>query len=134
MRAGLCGVASIGAAIAMAVSGAALGALDNEQFCKAMTETARLGKSEVGRWLDRNTRDDGMDVLCDIRTVNHKRFVKFGPGTEGPAWKQRKQKEWDSIACTSVILREAVEAGWLIASTITAASGERIVVVATCPR
>jgi hypothetical protein len=131
MRAGLCGLAALGAAIAATAPALAL---DNEQFCRAMTETARINKADVGRWIDRNTRDDGIDVLCDIRTMNHKRFVRFGSGSEGAAWKQRKEKEWNSIACNSEILREAVEAGWLIASTITAASGERIVVVATCPK
>lgn len=136
MRAGL-GPVCIGAAVAsllvMACSGAARAALDNEQFCKAMAEIARLGKSEVGRWLDRNTRDDGMEVLCAIRTVNFKRFVKTGPSAQDVvAWRARKQQEWNNTACNSAVLRDGIDGGWIITSTITTGSGQRLLVIATC--
>jgi hypothetical protein len=124
-----------GAAVAVALAGpgVASAALDNEQFCKAMVEIARVGKAEDGHWIDRHTRDDGIEVLCRIRTVNYKRFVKSGPGALGAAdWKERKEREWNSIACTSSILRDAVDNGWIISSTITAATGERVLVIATC--
>lgn len=133
MRAGL-GLAFLGATamLVLSASGAEVVALDNEQFCRAMTEIARLGKSEVGRWLDRNTRDDGVDVLCAIRTINYKRFVAHGPGALGAGWRERKQAEWSSTACNSVLLRDAIDNGWIITSTITAATGERVLVIATC--
>ena len=78
MRAGL-SVASLGAAVAVTAAGAvAWAALDNEQFCRAMSEIARLGNANAGIWIDRNTRDDGIEVICKIHTVNYKRFFSSG--------------------------------------------------------
>ena len=78
MRAGLI-VASLGAAVAVTPAGGATwAALDNEQFCRAMSEIARLGNANAGTWIDRNTRDDGIEVICKIHTVNYKRFFSSG--------------------------------------------------------
>lgn len=120
------------AAVALLATGAADAALDHDQFCKAMIESARVGNRDVGRWVDRNTRDDGVEVLCDIRTVNFKRFVKAGSDALTPAWKQQKEQEWSSIACSSSVLREAIDGGWIIASVVAVTGGQRVVVIATC--
>src|SRR5262245_43239385 len=99
MHAGLI-VASLGAALAVTpAGGTVVAALDNEQFCKAMLEISRLGSANVGTWIDRNTRDDGIEVICNIRTVNYKRFVKSNLAGQGADWRARKQREWNSIAC-----------------------------------
>ena len=58
-----------------------MAALDNEQFCSAMSEIARLGNANAGKWIDRNTRDDGIEVVCRIRTVNYKRFIRSNPAS-----------------------------------------------------
>jgi hypothetical protein len=132
MRAGLI-VASLGAAVAVTPAGAAAwAALDNEQFCRAMSEIARLGNANAGTWIDRNTRDDGIEVICKIHTVNYQRFFSSGLTGQGPGWRERKQREWNSTACSSVILRDAIEHGWIITSSITSADGERILLIATC--
>jgi hypothetical protein len=126
MRAGLI-LASLGAVVAaMQAGGTAMAALDNEQFCKAMSEISRLGNANAGTWLDRHTRDDGIEVICNIRTVNYKRFI------QGADWRTRKQKEWNSTACSSPLLRDAIENGWIITTTLTLASGERDLLIATC--
>ena len=130
MRAGLI-VASLGVLVAVTRGGGiAMAALDNEQFCSAMSEIARLGNANAGNWIDRNTRDDGVEVVCRIRTVNYKRFIRSSPAA--PDWRDRKQREWNSTACSSVILRDAIENGWIITSSITSADGERILLIATC--
>ena len=73
-------LASLSAVIAATqAGGTAMAALDNEQFCKAMSEISRLGNANVGKWIDRNTRDDGIEVVCNIRTVNYKRFIQVEP-------------------------------------------------------
>jgi len=86
MRAGLI-MASLGAAAVavMPADGIAVAALDNEQFCSAMSEIARLGNANAGNWIDRNTRDDGVEVVCRIRTVNYKRFMRSNPAA--PDWR-----------------------------------------------
>jgi hypothetical protein len=130
MRAGLFAV-SLGAAVAVTPGdGVAVTALDNEQFCTAMSEIARLGKANVGTWIDRNTRDDGVEVICRIRTVNYRRFVKSNPAA--PDWRARKQREWNSTACSSPLLREAIENGWIITTTITVTGAERLILIASC--
>jgi len=130
MRAGIM-VASLSLAVAVTPAGGiGMAALDNEQFCAAMSEIARLGKANVGTWLDRNTRDDGVEVVCRIRTVNYKRFVRSGPAA--PDWRDRKQREWNSTACSSGLLREAIENGWIITTTITAPGIERVILIASC--
>src|SRR6186997_638021 len=102
MRAGLI-MASLGAAAVavMPADGIAVAALDNEQFCSAMSEIARLGNANAGNWIDRNTRDDGVEVVCRIRTVNYKRFMRSNPAA--PDWRDRKQREWNSTACSSAL-------------------------------
>jgi hypothetical protein len=112
-------------------TGAPLAAVDHEQFCKAMTEIARLGNLDAGRWLDRHTRDDGVEVLCGMRTVNFKRFTNINPDPGG-IWRQQKALEWNSTACSSAVLRDAIASGWIITSLVTATSGERTLVIATC--
>ena len=130
MRAGLI-VASLGAAVAVTPAGSiAMAALDNEQFCSAMSEIARLGNANAGTWIDRNTRDDGIEVVCRIRTVNYKRFFRSSPAA--PDWRERRQREWNSTACSSALLREAIENGWIITTTITSIGSERVILIASC--
>jgi hypothetical protein len=126
-------LASLGAVIAATqAGGTAMAALDNEQFCKAMSEISRLGNANAGTWIDRNTRDDGVEVICNIRTVNYKRFIRSRPASPGADWRTRMQQEWIGTACSSMLLREAIENGWIITTTLTLASGERDLLIATC--
>ena len=130
MRAGLV-MASLGVVVAVTpAGGTTMAALDNEQFCTAMSEIARLGNANVGTWIDRNTRDDGIEVVCRIRTVNYRRFIRSSPAA--PDWRDRKQREWNSTACSSPLLREAIENGWIITTTLSAPGIERVILIASC--
>lgn len=130
MRASLIEAFLFAAVAVTPAGGVAMAALDNEQFCTAMSEIARLGNGNVGTWIDRNTRDDGVEVICRIRTVNYRRFIKSNPAA--PDWRDRKQREWNSTACSSALLREAIENGWIITTTITAPGSERVILIASC--
>jgi len=130
MRAGLIVVFLIAAVAVTPAGGVAMAALDNEQFCTAMSEIARLGNANVGTWIDRNTRDDGIEVVCRIRTVNYKRFIRSSPAA--PDWRERRQREWNSTACSSALLREAIENGWIITTTLSAMGSERVILIASC--
>ena len=124
-------MASLIAAVAVTpAGGVAMAALDNEQFCSAMSEIARLGNANAGNWIDRNTRDDGIEVVCRIRTVNYKRFFRSSPAAVD--WRERRQREWNSTACSSALLREAIENGWIITTTITSMGSERVILIASC--
>jgi hypothetical protein len=40
-----------------------------------MIEIGRPGNTDSGTWVDRYTRHDGIDVLCNFRTVDFKKFL-----------------------------------------------------------
>jgi hypothetical protein len=103
-------------------------AVETEQICQAATVHARAANAEVGLWLDRHTRHDGVEVVCNIRTVQFRRFVN----APEKGWQERKATEWNSINCSNRVWRLAIDEGWMIVGTFTTASGERADVIASC--
>ena len=112
------------ALLAAALACAPAIAFDHEQFCQAASQLARSTRINVGTWIDRTTRNDGIEVFCDRKIVHFKRYSSARAITD--IWKQSKTDEWSSAYCNSSTWREAIDNGWLISSTVTAASGERI--------
>ena len=111
----------LGAVLACASAAAAF---DHEQFCQATSQFARSTRINVGTWIDRTTRNDGVEVFCDRKIVHFKRYSSARSIND--AWKQSKTEEWSSGTCTSNMWREAIDNGWLVSSTVTTASGERV--------
>lgn len=101
-----------------------------DDICAAATLHAKASNAEVGVWLDRQTRHDGIEVVCRIRTVQFSRFLNV----RAPArdWWERKAKEWSSINCANQMWRIAIDDGWVILGRMTTASGEHADLVATC--
>ena len=124
-------LAVAGVAMTAGLAGPAL-AVNSEQFCKAATLIANAARADVGTWLDRNTRNDGVEVICGIRTVNFKRYLNVPMSGLGKDWPKRKQQEWNSIHCNDQVWREAINDGWIILSTTISVSGERAQFIATC--
>jgi hypothetical protein len=121
----------------LAVAGAAaLGfcqdaaAVESEQICQAATLHARAADADVGLWLDRQTRHDGIQVVCNIRTVQFRRFLNVH--APASSWHARKAEEWNSINCSDRVWRIAIDDGWMIMETITTPSGEHADMIATC--
>jgi hypothetical protein len=118
-----------GAGLWLALAGAAHAA-DTEQLCQAATLHARAANAEVGLWVDRQTRHDGVEVVCHIRTVQFRRFLNVRAPETG--WRERKAEEWNSISCSNRVWRSAIDEGWFILATVTTAAGERADLIATC--
>jgi hypothetical protein len=117
-----------GLAATFAFAGAAFAQPDD--ICAAARLHAKVSNAEVGVWLDRQTRHDGIEVVCRIRTVQFTRFLNVRAPERD--WWERKAKEWSSINCANQMWRIAIEDGWVILAKLTTASGERADLVATC--
>jgi hypothetical protein len=101
-------------------------AFDNTQFCQAVGQFTRAATRDVGTWINRTTRNDGVEVFCDRKLVHFKRYVSTpGSGTRD-AWRESKTEEWRNITCTNALWREAVDNGWIISATVTIVTGEKV--------
>ena len=101
-------------------------AFDSTQFCQAVTQWARAAAGDAGTWVDRSTRNDGVEIICDRKLVHFKRYSTASVSASRDLWKDTKTEEWQSATCSNTIWREAVENGWLVSATVTTASGQRI--------
>jgi hypothetical protein len=52
---------------------------DQDEFCVAVTAIAHRVNARKGRWLDRSTRHDGVELDCEAKTLEVKRFVNADP-------------------------------------------------------
>ena len=50
-------------------------ALDDKEFCVSAQQLAIAAEKDVGVWIDRVTRNAGMVVSCDRKTVQFTRFT-----------------------------------------------------------
>jgi hypothetical protein len=117
----------VGALALLAAAAAARAqAFDSTQFCLAVRETTRYAEGDVGTWTDRVTRNDGVEVACDRKLVHFKRYYSAPASALRDAWKERKAQEWENAYCKRPIWREAVDNGWIVSSTVTTVTGERL--------
>ena len=58
--------------ITLAVIAQPARAFDQDEFCLAVTQIAHRMNARRGKWLDRNTRHDGVVVDCERDYVVHK--------------------------------------------------------------
>ena len=105
---------------------------DQDEFCVAVTDVARRMNARRGKWLDRSTRHDGVELDCEVKTLEVKRFVNADPNEMREGWEARKEREWNSRYCNNEAWREAIDNGWSIISTLTFRTGQQISFVAEC--
>src|SRR5215470_7059559 len=117
---------AIGASAALAAINSGARAFDNTQFCQAVTQMVRAAAGDVGTWVDRSTRNDGVEIACDRKLVHFKRTSNAPAGTLRGGWREAKTLEWQGAYCANPIWREAVDNGWVISTTVATTTGERI--------
>jgi hypothetical protein len=105
---------------------------DQDEFCVAVTDIAHRMNARKGRWLDRSTRHDSVELDCEANTLEIKRFVNADPDDMRQGWEARKQREWNAAYCNHESWREAIDNGWSIVSTLTFRTGEQVWFVAEC--
>jgi hypothetical protein len=105
---------------------------DQDEFCVAVTDIAHRMNARKGRWLDRSTRYDGVELDCESKTFEAKRFVNADPDEMRQGWEARKERDWNARYCNDEAWREAIDNGWSIISTLTFRTREQVSFVAEC--
>jgi hypothetical protein len=105
---------------------------DQDEFCIAVTDIAHRMNARKGRWLDRATRLDGVELDCEAKTFEANRFVNADPDDMRQGWEERKEREWNDRYCNDEAWREAIDNGWSIISTLTFRTEEQVSFVADC--
>ena len=126
-----CALATIPIAITLLSSPPAT-AFDHEEFCAALTDIVARMNARNGRWLDRSTRYDGVELECESKTLEARRFVNASPDAMREGWEARKEQQWNAAYCSDEAYREAIDNGWSIISTLTFRTGEQVSFVAEC--
>src|SRR5262245_17324763 len=93
-------------------------AFEEDEFCTTVTDIARRMNARAGRWLDRSTRHDGVEVDCGLKTLEAKRFLSAVPDDMREGWEARKQRAWNAAYCNNEGWREAIDNGWSIISRV----------------
>lgn len=104
----------------------------NDTFCIDMEKFQSNGISDLGKMVDKYTRNDGMTVLCGNKIVEFKKFLKMPSGSLKEGWEERKTKQWNVIYCEDPFL-QAIKNGWTIALNLTTSDGIRTWIKASCP-
>jgi hypothetical protein len=107
-------------------------ALDDRDFCSAARQVALAAEQDVGLWLDRVTRNGGMEVWCDRKMVVFKRFTYAPSASMTVEWKARKAAEWSAANCGRPLWDEAIRQGWKVDLSVTAADGGKATFSAKC--
>ena len=107
-------------------------ALDDKEFCVSAQQLAIAAEKDVGVWIDRVTRNAGMVVSCDRKTVQFTRFTYVPSASMNDAWKASKAADWNTVHCNSRIWNEAIANGWKIVLSQTAADGGQVRITAEC--
>jgi hypothetical protein len=119
-------------AISLTLIPTSASSFDQDEFCVAVTDVARRMNTRRGKWLDRSTRHDGVEVDCESKTLEAKRFLNVDPDAMREGWEARKEREWNAAYCNHESWREAIDNGWSIISTLTFRTGQQMSFVAEC--
>ena len=106
----------------------------DREFCVVAQQLAIAMQGDVGVWIDRTTRNAGMEVSCDKRSVAFTRFTYARSASMDQAWKATKAADWNAVHCASPIWNEAIRAGWKIILSQASADGGRVTITAECDR
>jgi hypothetical protein len=109
-------------------------AFDDREFCVVAQQFAIAAEKDVGVWLDRVTRNAGMAVACEKKTVEFTRFTYAPSAAMDQAWKERKGEDWNAVHCGSAVWNEAIRNGWKIVLSQTSADGGRVLIAAQCAK
>ena len=107
-------------------------AFDDREFCVVAQQLATAAEKDIGVWIDRQTRNAGMAVSCDRKTVQFTRFTYAPSASMNAAWKERKGADWSSVHCNSPVWKEAIASGWKVVLSQTAADSGQVTITAQC--
>lgn len=107
-------------------------AFDDQDFCTVARQMASASERDIGTWIDRTTRNAGMQVACEAKAVEFLRFTYDTASTMDAAWKARAGEGWNGWVCASALWREAVLNGWTVTLSIWSAERQNLSFAAKC--
>ena len=118
--------------VALIFSGSVLAnGFSHKKVCADFKKLAEEANLEGPAWVDSYTRSDGMGVICAVKLVDFKKFVKASPDQFRAGWKERKQKQWNALYCKPPT-QELINNGWAIQHTLTFIDGYQHRMIAEC--
>jgi hypothetical protein len=118
--------------LAAAATATPASAFEDREFCVVARQLAIAAEKDIGVWIDRTTRNAGMAVSCDRKTVEFTRFTYAPSASMDQAWKARKTADWNAVHCASPVWNEAIRNGWKVVQSVNAADGGRVLIAAQC--
>ena len=107
---------------------------DDQKFCDHLERSVADAKKDIGKWLDKFTRNDGATVLCGAKLVEYKKTFNVGFDKLQSDWRAVQQRAWNDTFCKDPGWRRAILAGWTVANSYTAPNGARERIVAVCSK
>jgi hypothetical protein len=109
-------------------------AFSDREFCIVAQQLVAATKADVGVWIDRQTRNAGMFVSCDRRSVEFTRFTYAPSASMNQSWLERKSADWNAVHCASPVWNEAIRNGWKVMLSQASADGGRVTISAQCAK
>jgi hypothetical protein len=119
------------AAMPLTVPGPAT-AFDDKAYCVAVRQLALAAETDVGVWVDKSTRNAGMQVSCDRKTVEFRRFTYAPSAAMDQTWRARKAVDWAAAHCANPVWSDALHNGWKVVLSVTSADGGHVAINAQC--
>ena len=92
----------------------------------------RGGERDVGVWIDRSTRNGGMGVFCERKSVEFWHFTYAASASMDEAWRRRKSSDWNAKQCASPTWGDAIRHGWKVDLVVTSADRRQVAFTARC--
>jgi len=107
-------------------------AFDDKDFCSAARQFAAAVERDVGVWIDRATRNGGMGVFCERKSVEFWHFTYAASASMDEAWRRRKSSDWNAKQCASPTWGDAIRHGWKVDLVVTSADRRQVAFTARC--
>lgn len=102
-------------------------------YCRLFEKVRDNLAIRVGLQVDRLTRFDGIEVMCDHKAIVFRQNVGLPSGEIGGDWLARRQKHWSKTYCRRhPTFTGAMRAGWTISTVMHLADGQALRFDAAC--
>ncbi len=101
-------------------------------FCKMLTESAVKVNDAKGSMVDSATRNEGMEVSCDKKSVAFKKSLTVNVSQLHDGWLARTEKRWNEALCNLEDWAFAIKTGWTVSMPFTAPDEEPFTLTAKC--
>lgn len=106
----------------------------DDAFCTTAKQAAANLKAEGPKWVDQVTRNDGMNVDCEGKAVEFKKYLKVNAADMQHGWEDQMQQAWDQMYCQDPSMVNAMAHGWTLTVTTDLADGATLPVTVHCER